>query len=156
MIILYSHKVWFTPYPTKPVALSLVDPFTSFPKVDDFRPLYHFAPDQNCMNEPNDLIQIGSEWHFFSQHNPTGNFWGNLSWGHATSAGLVNWTHLRVTISSANGIQALTGTSDFDEENKPGLGTSEGLPYLAFYIEYFPNTEAQDQRLGYNLKQGEA
>jgi hypothetical protein len=40
----------------------------------DFPPTYHFVPQQNWMNEPNGLIKIGSTWHLFFQHNPTGNF----------------------------------------------------------------------------------
>ncbi|KAF5602892.1 inulinase [Fusarium subglutinans] len=155
MIIHHGHKAWFTPYPSRLVSLVLVTLLTSFTKADDFRPLYHFAPDQNWMNEPNGLIKIGSKWHLFFQHNPTGNFWGNLSWGHAISADLVDWTHLPIAISSANGIQAFTGTSYFDEDNTSGLGTSESLPYLAFYTGYFPDTAVQDQRLAYSLDQGE-
>ncbi|KAF5671463.1 inulinase [Fusarium circinatum] len=154
MIIHHGHKAWFTPYPSKLVSLALVTLLTSFTNADDFRPLYHFAPDQNWMNEPNGLIKIGSKWHLFFQHNPTGNFWGNLSWGHAISADLVDWTHLPVAISSANGIQAFIGTSYFDEDNTSGLGTSESLPYLAFYTGYFPDTGVQDQRLAYSLDQG--
>lgn len=107
------------------------------------------------MNEPNGLIKIGSTWHLFYQHNPTGNFWGNLSWGHATSNDLVYWNHKPVAISSANGIQAFTGTSWFDVSNLSGLGTSANAPYLAFYTGYFPSSGVQDQRLAYSLDQGE-
>lgn len=120
----------------------------------DFRPTYHFVPDQNWMNEPNGLIKIGSTWHLFFQHNPTGNFWGNMSWGHATSTDLINWDHKPVAISSADGIQAFTGTSYYDPTNLSGLGTSANPPYLAFYTGYFPSSGVQDQRLAYSLDQG--
>jgi len=120
----------------------------------DFRPVFHFVPDQNWMNEPNGLIKIGSTWHLFFQHNPTGNFWGNLSWGHATSTDLVSWTHKPVAISSADGVQAFTGTSFFDPQNLSGLGSASNPPYLAFYTGYFPSTGVQDQRLAYSLDQG--
>jgi sucrose-6-phosphate hydrolase SacC (GH32 family) len=120
----------------------------------DFRPVFHFVPDQNWMNEPNGLIKIGSTYQLFFQHNPTGNFWGNLSWGHATSTDLVSWTHKPVAISSADGIQAFTGTAYFDEQNLSGLGSSSNPPYLAFYTGYFPSTGVQDQRLAYSLDQG--
>ncbi|KAH9204205.1 glycosyl hydrolase family protein [Leptodontidium sp. 2 PMI_412] len=121
----------------------------------DFRPAYHFVPDENWMNEPNGLIKIGPTWHLFYQHNPTGNFWGNLSWGHATSTDLVYWNYKPVAISSANGIQAFTGTSYFDPSNLSGLGTSVNPPYLAFYTGYFPSSGVQDQRLAYSVDQGE-
>jgi sucrose-6-phosphate hydrolase SacC (GH32 family) len=120
----------------------------------DFRPVFHFVPDENWMNEPNGLIKIGSTWHLFFQHNPTGNFWGNLSWGHATSTDLVSWTHKPVAISSADGIQAFTGTAYFDAQNLSGLGSSSSPPYLAFYTGYSPSTKVQDQRLAYSLDQG--
>ncbi|KAJ6062153.1 glycosyl hydrolase family protein [Penicillium canescens] len=120
----------------------------------DFRPTFHFVPEQNWMNEPNGLIKIGPTWHLFYQHNPTGNFWGNLSWGHATSTDLVSWDHRPVAISSADGIQAFTGTSYFDSENLSGLGTLSDPPYLAFYTGYFPSSGVQDQRLAYSLDQG--
>ncbi|KAJ4116977.1 hypothetical protein NW765_010390 [Fusarium oxysporum] len=155
MITYLSHKAWFMPYPTKFVGLALISLLTCLTQADDFRPLYHFVPEQNWMNEPNGLIKIGSQWHLFFQHNPTGNFWGNLSWGHATSTDLIDWNHLPVAISSANGVQAFTGTSYFDEANRSGLGTSENPPYLAFYTGYFPDTGVQDQRLAYSLDQGE-
>lgn len=67
---------------------------------EDFRPSFHFVPQQNWMNEPNGLIKIGSTWHLFFQHNPTGNFWGKLSWGHATSTNLITWKYLPVALAS--------------------------------------------------------
>lgn len=123
----------------------------------DFRPVFHFVPEQNWMNEPNGLIKIGHIWHLFFQHNPTGNFWGNLSWGHATGTDLVSWDHEPVAISSTDGVQAFTGTSYFDPENLSGLGTSSNPPYLAFYTGYQPPLSGgvQDQRLAYSLDQGE-
>ncbi|KAJ0417657.1 glycosyl hydrolase family protein [Aspergillus carlsbadensis] len=120
----------------------------------DFRPVFHFVPEQNWMNEPNGLIKIGSIWHLFFQHNPTGNFWGNLSWGHATSTDLVSWDHKPVAIASADGIQAFTGTAYFDPDNLSGLGTPSDPPYLAFYTGYFPSTGVQDQRLAYSIDEG--
>jgi sucrose-6-phosphate hydrolase SacC (GH32 family) len=111
---------------------------------EDFRPSFHFAP-ENWMNEPNGLIKTGSTWHLFFQHNPTGNFWGNLSWGHATSTELMHCQHLPVAISSADGTQAFTGTAFYDEANTSGLGTKKHTPYLAFYTGYFPSSGVQNQ-----------
>ncbi|KAL2834120.1 glycosyl hydrolase family protein [Aspergillus pseudoustus] len=122
--------------------------------VVDYRPVFHFVPAQNWMNEPNGLIKIGSTWHLFFQHNPTGNFWGNLNWGHATSTDLVSWDHKPVAITSENGVEAFTGTAYFDSQNLSGLGSSSNPPYLAFYTGYFPSTGVQDQRLAYSLDQG--
>jgi sucrose-6-phosphate hydrolase SacC (GH32 family) len=120
----------------------------------DFRPTYHFCPQQYWMNEPNGLIKIGSKWHLFYQHNPNGNFWGDMSWGHATSTDLLHWEHLPVALSAQTNLQAFTGTSWYDITNASGLGTSANPPYLAFYTGYDPSTGVQDQRLAYSLDQG--
>lgn len=112
--------------------------FSYLAVADDFRPTYHFYPDVNWMNEPNGLIKIDSNWHLFYQHNPDGNYWGNLSWGHATSTDLLHWTYQPIAISSADGIQAFTGTSYYNIPNTSGSGTSDSPPYLAFFTGYFP------------------
>ncbi|KOS48216.1 hypothetical protein ACN38_g807 [Penicillium nordicum] len=121
---------------------------------DDFRPVYHFVPKENWMNEPNGLIKIKSTWHLFYQHNPTANVWGNLNWGHATSSDLVQWTHQPLAITSENGVEAFTGTAYFDAENTSGLGSSTSPPYLAWYTGYFPSNGTQDQRLAFSVDDG--
>ncbi|KAF2143949.1 glycoside hydrolase family 32 protein [Aplosporella prunicola CBS 121167] len=128
--------------------------FSYLASADDFRPTFHFVPEQNWMNEPNGLIKIGSTWHLFFQHNPTGNFWGNIVWGHATSTDLVSWKYLPVALGNEDGVQSFTGTSYYDEANTSGLGTEDSPPYLAFFTGYFPDTGVQDQRLAFSLDQG--
>ena len=120
----------------------------------DYRPTYHFCPEEYWMNEPNGLIKIGSTWHLFFQHNPIGNFWGNMSWGHSTSTDLLHWEYLPVALPDEDNIQCFTGTSWYDDANTSGLGTAANPPYLAFYTGYFPSTGVQDQRLAYSLDQG--
>lgn len=63
------------------------------------------------MNETNGLIKSGSSWHIFFQHNPTGNFWDDMSWGHSTSTDLIHWQYLPVALPVENNIQCFTGTS---------------------------------------------
>ncbi|RYP43025.1 hypothetical protein DL770_011884 [Monosporascus sp. CRB-9-2] len=128
--------------------------FSYLASADDFRPTFHFVPEQNWMNEPNGLIKIGFTWHLFFQHNPTGNFWGNMAWGHATSTDLVRWEYLPVALGNENGIQSFTGTSYYDDANSSGLGTADNPPYLAFFTGYFPNSGVQDQRLAYSSDRG--
>jgi beta-fructofuranosidase len=55
------------------------------------RPVLHFAPRRNWMNDPNGLIQRGGRVHLFYQYNPSGVTHGNIAWGHASSADLWRW-----------------------------------------------------------------
>lgn len=67
------------------------------------RPIYHFAPLANWMNDPNGLIQWQGVYHLFYQHNPNGAYWDQMHWGHASSPDLVHWTHLPIALAPTPG-----------------------------------------------------
>ena len=48
---------------------------------DLHRPIYHFLPPANWMNDPNGLIQWKGQYHLFYQHYPGGAFWSTMHWG---------------------------------------------------------------------------
>jgi beta-fructofuranosidase len=70
---------------------------------DRHRPLYHFLPAANWMNDPNGLCQWGDTYHLFYQYNPDGAYHANMHWGHATSQDLVTWRHLPIALSPTPG-----------------------------------------------------
>lgn len=65
---------------------------------DPTRPIYHFCPPANWMNDPNGTIYHNGIYHLFYQHNPYGDTWGHMHWGHARSTDLVYWKHLPIAL----------------------------------------------------------
>lgn len=74
------------------------------------RPRFHFTPRRNWMNDPNGLVHHEGLWHLYYQHNPEGSDWGNMSWGHATSADLEHWTEHPVALPHRTGEQIYSGS----------------------------------------------
>jgi len=67
------------------------------------RPMYHFMPIANWMNDPNGLIQWKGIYHLFYQYNPAGVGFGSMHWGHACSRDLVHWAHLPIALAPTPG-----------------------------------------------------
>jgi len=63
---------------------------------DPYRPLYHFSPPENNMNDPNGLCQWRGRYHLFYQFLPENQ--KRWHWGHAVSKDLIHWYDLPVAI----------------------------------------------------------
>ena len=97
------------------------------------RPLFHFTPPKNFINDPNGLVFLDGEYHLFYQHNPEGDRWGHMSWGHAVSRDLLRWDHLPIALREQDGIMIFSGSAVFDAKNSSGLGRPDAPPMVAVY-----------------------
>ncbi len=99
---------------------------------NEYRPKYHFTPAKNWMNDPNGLLWHNGEYHLFFQHNPAGKKWGHMSWGHAVSTDLLNWTELPVAIPEGEDGAIFSGSA-----------VSVGDEIVAIYTRHTETHQAQ-------------
>ncbi|MHB8523770.1 MAG: glycoside hydrolase family 32 protein [Limisphaerales bacterium] len=106
-------------------------------EADPMRPVYHFRAPANWINDPNGPIFYKGYYHMFYQHNPYGDGWGHMHWGHARSRDLVHWTHLPM---------ALWPSTELGEEHCfSGCATVNGLGQpMIFYTSIHQGKSASD------------
>jgi fructan beta-fructosidase len=127
-----------------------------------YRPLFHFSPDSNWINDPNGLVYFKGKYHLFFQYNPFGNKWGHMSWGHAISTDLMHWTQLPVAIpefiKDSLATMIFSGSAVIDSFNTTGFATKKGqMPIVAIYTSSVTNKDvqvAQNQSIAYSLDEG--
>lgn len=89
---------------------------------DPGRPVYHFRPPAQWMNDPNGLIHHRGWYHLFYQHNPYGDDWGNMHWGHARSRDLVRWESLPIALWPSKELgeeHVFSGCATLDAREQP-------------------------------------
>ena len=125
-----------------------------------FRPIYHYTPQTNWLNDPNGLFYLDGTYHMFYQYNPFGDQWGNISWGHATSRDLVDWTELDVALPATDTEMYFSGSAVVDHNNTSGFGygVNGEPPIVAIYTSFIPATAGQtydqNQAIAYSLDGG--
>lgn len=87
-----------------------------------WRPQIHYTPKQNWINDPNGLVYADGIWHMYYQYNPSGQNWGNMSWGHATSTDLFHWVEQPVALLPDELGYIYSGSAVVDKDNTAGFG----------------------------------
>jgi beta-fructofuranosidase len=101
-------------------------PVVPDPAADPLRPVYHFLPEANWLNDPNGLLHWQGFYHLFYQYNPAGAFHGTIHWGHARSRDLVHWEHLPIALAPD------PGTPDEDGCWSGAAVVHEGVPAVIY------------------------
>ena len=86
------------------------------------KPLWHYRPENNWINDPNGLTQYQGWYHMFYQYNPNGDQWGDIHWGHARSKDLLTWETLPIALKPAyekGELHCFSGGCCKDEQGKP-------------------------------------
>lgn len=119
-----------------------------------WRPGYHFTPERNWMNDPNGLVWLEDEFHLFYQHNPFGDRWGHMSWGHAVSPDLVHWTHLPVALPEQPRYMIFSGSAVVDRHHTSGFGRDGVTPLVAIFTAHFTDRPRQAQYIAWSPDRG--
>ena len=113
--------------------------FQTFPSYKEigyeqpYRPKFHFTSLKNWINDPNGLLYYDGEYHLFFQHNPLGNGWGNMSWGHAVSTDMVHWTQRPHAILPYGNGYPFSGTGVVDHNNSLGKQVGDTKTLVLMY-----------------------
>lgn len=119
---------------------------------DFLRPKEHYTTKDNWLNDPNGLLYHAGIWHLFYQTNPRGSGWGNMSWGHATSMDLLNWTELPIAIPHLGEEAVFSGSAVVDTQNTAGFAQEGETAFVAIYTADTPGN--QSQALAYSVDEG--
>ncbi|MFT6905135.1 MAG: fructan beta-fructosidase [Oleiphilaceae bacterium] len=139
--------------------------------LENYRPQLQYSPENNFMNDPNGLVYYDGEYHLFYQHNPNGNDWGDMSWGHAVSIDQVHWQELPIAlpVRKANNGDVIemifSGSAVVDTKNTSGFGSVENPAMVAMFTSLYPSGTTLDngkfvkggtqaQSIAYSLDKG--
>lgn len=131
------------------------------PIKEPHRPLFHFTPQGNWMNDPNGMVFYNNKYHLFYQYYPDSTVWGPMHWGHAVSTDLVHWTHQPVALFPDSLGYIFSGSAVADVNNTSGLGKEGKVPLVAIFTHHDPEGEKagkntyQVQSIAYSLDDGE-
>lgn len=113
---------------------------------EPLRPQVHFTTKNGWINDPNGLLYLDGVYHMFYQHNPAGNYWENMHWGHAESTDLIHWEEKDIALFRGENGHIYSGSAIVDKNNL--LEAAEGNEAAA--VLFYTATEPYSQRLAYS------
>lgn len=129
---------------------------------EDYRPQFHFSPEEKWMNDPNGLVYNDGVYHLFYQYYPDSTVWGPMHWGHAISKDMVEWKHKPIALYPDEHGLIFSGSAVVDKNNTSGFGTKEKPPLVAIFTyhlmegEKAGRTDFQTQGIAYSLDNGDS
>lgn len=122
---------------------------------EPWRPAYHFTPERHWINDPNGLVWFDGEYHLYFQHNPFGNQWGHMSWGHAVSTDLLHWRELLVALPEDERVSIYSGSVVVDATNTAGFAAPGQTALVAAYTGCLRvPTGGQAQEIAFSTDRG--
>lgn len=115
---------------------SLMSAYTQLPPDEKCRPLIHFTPEKNWMNDPNGMVYHKGLYHLFYQYHPFSSVWGPMHWGHATSTDLIHWNREPIALYPDSLGMIFSGSAVVDVHNTSGFGKNGEPPLVAIYTSH--------------------
>ncbi|WP_236123545.1 glycoside hydrolase family 32 protein [Cellulomonas palmilytica] len=111
-------------------------------------PVAHFTTGRTWMNDPNGLVHRDGVWHLFLQHNPHGDDWGSIGWGHATSRDLVTWRWEGHPLPATADAMAFSGCVVSDPLDTAGFARDDDGPCGPMVAVFTSHHEPGSPRAG--------
>lgn len=128
---------------------------------EEYRPQFHFSPEEKWMNDPNGLVYNEGMYHLFYQYYPEDIVWGPMHWGHAVSKDLVHWEHKPIALYPDEHGLIFSGSAVVDKNNTSGFGENGKTPLVAIFTyhsmegEKAGTNDFQTQGIAYSLDNGD-
>lgn len=117
------------------------------------RPRFHMSPPAHWLSDPNGLVWRGGYCHLYYQHNPHGEDWGHMSWGHARSIDLIDWEPLEPAMRDTDEHFIFSGCAVVDQDNIAGFGPEA---MIALFTAASLDASRQSQHLAVSQDGGQS
>ncbi|MCD5322130.1 MULTISPECIES: glycoside hydrolase family 32 protein [Pontibacillus] len=151
LVLIVAVSIWYVLQKDEPDTIEETSKATNASYDEPWRPQFHYTPAENWMNDPNGMVYYKGKYHLFYQHNPKGDQFGHMSWGHAVSEDLVHWKELDVAMTPDENGMIFSGSVVVDDDNTSGLFPEDEGGLIAYYTNA---GDVQDQRLAYSTDEG--